>query len=60
MPVITIKVHEDKFVVTLTTKYKQEEVVFTNGYDAVSCANNNFHYYTGHKSSYTFEELLVI
>lgn len=60
MPEITIKEHEGKFVVTLTTKYKQEEVVFTTEHAAVKCANNNIHYYTGHKSSYTFEELLVI
>lgn len=60
MPVITIKEHSGKFVVSLTTKYKQEEVVFTNGYDAVKCANNNIQYYTGHKTSYTLEDLLVI
>jgi hypothetical protein len=60
MPVITIKEHEGKFVVVLVTKYKQEEVVFTNEHAAVKCANNNIQYYTGHKSYYTFEDLLVI
>lgn len=60
MPTITIKEHEGKFVVVLATKYKQEEVVFTTASSAVKCANNNFQFYTGHKSSYTLEDLLVI
>lgn len=60
MPVIMIREHEGKFVVVLVTKYKQEEMSFTSEHAAVKCANNNFQYYTGHKSSYTFEDLLVI
>jgi hypothetical protein len=60
MPTITIKEREGKFVVTLATKYKQEEVSFTNEGSAVKCANNNIQYYTGHKSSYTLWDLLVI
>lgn len=60
MPAITIKVHEGKFVVVLATKYKQEEVVFTTECSAVRCANNNFQYYTGYKTHYTLEDLLVI
>lgn len=60
MPKISIRVRDDKFVVMLETKYKQEEVVFTTESSAVKCANNNIQYYTGHKSSYTFEDLLDI
>lgn len=60
MPAIVIKERGDKFVVSLTTKYKQEEVVFTTESSAVKCANNNIQYYTGHKSSYTLWDLLVI
>lgn len=60
MPVITIKERDNKYVVVLATRYKQEEVSFTSGHDAVKCANNNIQYYTGYKSNYTFEDLLVI
>ena len=60
MPTITIREQGDKFVVVLATKYKQEEVVFTTASSAVKCANNNFQYYTGHKTDYTFDDLLVI
>lgn len=60
MPKITIKEREGKFVVIFTTKHKQEEVVFTTESSAVRCANNNFQYYTGHKTYYTLEDLLVI
>ena len=60
MPAIMIREHEDKFVVILATKYKQEEVSFTSEHAAVKCANNNIQYYSGHKSSYTLEDLLVI